>query len=122
MIFLKVRGRAREELILKAERRTLNDERQKKTTKMPSIHHSAFVIQRFEEAEACFQKAIDIARRQQAKSWELRAVVSLSRLWQKAGRRREAYQTLSEVYGWFTEGFDTTDLEKARTLLAELEG
>src|SRR5262249_15256735 len=72
------------------------------------------------EAEVCFHKAIEIARKQQAKSLELRAVMSLSRLWQKQGRRAEAHKMLAEVYGWFTEGFDTVDLQEARTLLDEL--
>ncbi|MBI3301163.1 MAG: hypothetical protein HYZ72_03665, partial [Deltaproteobacteria bacterium] len=72
------------------------------------------------EAEACFQKAIDIARQQQAKSLELRAVMSLSRLWQQQGKKDEARQMLAETYGWFTEGFDTADLQEAKALLAEL--
>jgi predicted ATPase len=72
------------------------------------------------EAEGYFQKAIDIARRQQAKSLELRAAMSLSRLWQQQGKRDEARELLAPVYGWFTEGFDTADLQEARTLLAEL--
>ena len=72
------------------------------------------------EAEACFWKAIEIARRQQAKSPELRAVMSLSRLWQKQGRKEEARQMLAEIYGWFTEGFDTKDLQEAKELLEEL--
>ena len=71
-------------------------------------------------AEACFHKAIDIARRQSAKSLELRAVVSLSRLWQQQGKQEEARQMLAEIYGWFTEGFDTVDLQEARALLTEL--
>jgi predicted ATPase len=58
------------------------------------------------EAEACFHKAIEVARRQQAKSWELRATVSLARLWQSQGKRKEAHKLLIEIYGWFTEGFD----------------
>jgi predicted ATPase len=74
------------------------------------------------EAEECFQKAIDIARKQSAKSLELRAVVSLSRLWQKQGKRAEAHKILAEIYGWFTEGFDTADLKEAKALLAELAG
>jgi predicted ATPase len=65
-------------------------------------------------------KAIEIAREQQAKSLELRAVMSLSRLWQQQGKTKEAHQMLSEVYGWFTEGFDTKDLQEARALLEEL--
>jgi predicted ATPase len=72
------------------------------------------------EAEACFLKAIEIARKQQAKSWELRASVSLARLWQQQGKTREAHQMLSEIYGWFTEGFDTKDLQEAKMLLEEL--
>jgi predicted ATPase len=72
------------------------------------------------EAEACFWKAIEIARKQQAKSLELRAVMSLSRLWQQQGKKDEAWQMLSEICGWFTEGFDTKDLQEAKALLAEL--
>jgi predicted ATPase len=73
------------------------------------------------QAEACFQQALAIARRQQAKSWELRAAMSLSRLWQQQGKRTAAYELLAPVYGWFTEGFDTADLQEAKALLAELE-
>jgi predicted ATPase len=72
------------------------------------------------QAEACFQQALAIARRQQAKSWELRAAVGLSRLWQQQGKRVEAYDLLAPIYGWFTEGFDTADLQEAKALLAEL--
>ena len=72
------------------------------------------------EAETCFRQALDIARRQQAKSWELRAAMSLARLWQRQGKRDAARQVLAEVYGWFTEGFDTADLQEARALLAAL--
>jgi predicted ATPase len=72
------------------------------------------------EAEACFLKAIEIARRQSAKSWELRAVMSLARLWQSQGKRTEAHKLLSEIYGWFTEGFDTKDLQEAKALVEEL--
>jgi class 3 adenylate cyclase/DNA-binding winged helix-turn-helix (wHTH) protein/predicted ATPase len=72
------------------------------------------------QAEACFQQALTIARRQQAKSWELRAAMSLSRLWQQQGKRKEARQLLVPIYGWFTEGFDTADLQEARALLEEL--
>jgi predicted ATPase len=73
-----------------------------------------------QEAEGYFLKAIEIARRQQAKSWELRAVMSLARLWQSQGKKEEARQMLAEIYGWFTEGFDTKDLQEARALLDEL--
>jgi predicted ATPase len=72
------------------------------------------------EAEACFYKAIEIARRQQAKSLELRAVMSLSRLWQQQGKKKEAHQMLAEIYNWFTEGWDTKDLQEAKALLQEL--
>jgi predicted ATPase len=72
------------------------------------------------EAEEYFHKAIEIARQQQAKSLELRAVMSLSRLWQQQGKQDEAHQMLVEIYGWFTEGFDTKDLQEAKALLAEL--
>jgi predicted ATPase len=74
------------------------------------------------EAEVCFQQALDIARRQQAKSWELRAAMSLSRLWQQQGKRPEAYDLLAPIYGWFTEGFETADLQDAKALLEELAG
>jgi predicted ATPase len=72
------------------------------------------------EAEACFQQALAIARRQQAKSWELRAAMSLARLWQRQGKRAEARELLAEIYGWFTEGFDTADLQDARALFKDL--
>ncbi|MBI3798434.1 MAG: hypothetical protein HY268_15910 [Deltaproteobacteria bacterium] len=72
------------------------------------------------EAEACFLKALEIARHQQAKSLELRAVISLARLWQRQGKREEAHELLAEIYGWFTEGFDTKDLQEAKALLEEL--
>ena len=74
------------------------------------------------QAEVCFQQALAIARRQQAKSWELRAAMSLARLWQQQGKRTEAYDLLAPIYGWFTEGFDTADLQEAKALLEELEG
>ncbi len=72
------------------------------------------------EAETCFSKAIDIARSQSAKSLELRAVTSLSRLWQKQGKKQEVCKQLAEIYNWFTEGFDTADLKEAKALLEEL--
>ncbi len=72
------------------------------------------------EAEECFHQALTIARRQQAKLWELRAAMSLSRLWARQGKRQQAWRILAEVYGWFTEGFDTADLQEAKALLAEL--
>jgi predicted ATPase len=65
-------------------------------------------------------QAIEIAHRQQAKSLELRAVMRLSRLWQQQGRRVEAYELLAPIYGWFTEGFDTADVQEAKALLDDL--
>ena len=72
------------------------------------------------EAEECFRKAIEIARQQEARSFELRAVTSLSRLWKQHGKDAEARTMLTDIYNWFTEGFDTADLKEARTLLDEL--
>jgi predicted ATPase len=73
-----------------------------------------------EEAEACFRQALEIARGQQAKALELRAAMSLSRLWQQQGKQTEARALLAPIYGWFIEGFDTTDLQEAKTLLEAL--
>jgi predicted ATPase len=72
------------------------------------------------DAESCFRQALDVARRQQAKSLELRAAASLARLWQRQGKRAEAGELLAPIYGWFTEGFDTADLREAKALLEEL--
>ena len=73
-------------------------------------------------AETCFQHALDIARQQHAKSWELRAATSLARLWQRQGKREAARTLLAPVYNWFTEGFDTADLQEAKAVLEELKG
>jgi predicted ATPase len=73
-----------------------------------------------QEAGTYFQQALDLARQQQAKLFELRAAMSLSRLWHQQGQRARARQLLAEVYGWFTEGFDTADLQKAKARLAAL--
>jgi predicted ATPase len=72
------------------------------------------------EAETWLQRILDVARRQEAKSLELRAAMSLARLWQQQGKRAEAHALLAPVYNWFTEGFDTADLQEAKTLLAAL--
>jgi class 3 adenylate cyclase/predicted ATPase len=72
------------------------------------------------QAETCFQHALAVARRQQARSWELRAAMSLARLWQQHGKQAEARALLAPIYGWFTEGFDTVDLQEARALLDAL--
>ena len=73
-----------------------------------------------EEAELCFGESINIARKQKAKSWELRTSTSLARLWQSQGKRKEAHNLLAPVYNWFTEGFDTKDLIEAKALLEAL--
>jgi predicted ATPase len=72
------------------------------------------------KAEACFEHALAVARQQQARSWELRASMSMARLWRDQGKRNEARDLLAPVYGWFTEGFDTLDLKEAKFLLEEL--
>ena len=72
------------------------------------------------KAEAYFERALAVARQQQAKSWELRAAMSMARLWRDQGKREEARDLLAPVYGWFTEGFDTLDLKEAKSLLDEL--
>ena len=101
--------RLKGELLLHAGRRMQNAERRTPS----SLQHSA-------QAEACFQQAIAIARRQQAKSWELRAATSLARLWQRQGKKAEARELLAPVYDWFTEGFDTPDLQEAKSLVEAL--
>ena len=73
-----------------------------------------------EEVEACFQKAIEIAQHQHSRSWELRAATSLARLWQGQGKVAEARELLAPVYDWFTEGFETADLQEAKALLNDL--
>src|SRR5262249_4822324 len=73
------------------------------------------------KAEAYFKHALAVARQQQAKSWELRAAMSLARLWRDEGKVLQARELLAPVYGWFTEGFDTRDLKDARALLNELQ-
>jgi predicted ATPase len=72
-------------------------------------------------AEACFERALAVAREQQAKSWELRAAMSMARLWRSQGKRQQAHDLLAPVYDWFTEGFDTLDLEEAKSLLEQLK-
>ena len=85
-----------------------------------AIPSSSFTIHRFSQAEACFQQALDLARQRREKSLELRAAMSLARVWQKQGKKIRAHQLLHEVYGWFTEGFDTADLQQAKALLSAL--
>jgi predicted ATPase len=71
-------------------------------------------------AEAYFERALSIARQQQARSWELRAAMNMARLWRDQGKRQQAHDLLAPVYGWFTEGFDTLDLKEAKGLLEQL--
>jgi predicted ATPase len=71
-------------------------------------------------SEGHFKHSLSVARKQQAKSWELRAAMSMARLWRDQGKREEAHELLAPVYGWFTEGFDTLDLKEAKALLDEL--
>jgi len=71
------------------------------------------------KAEAYFERALAVARKQQAKSWDLRVAMSMPRLWREQGRRDEARELLASVYNWFTEGFDTLDLKEAKALLDE---
>jgi len=77
-------------------------------------------VQDAPKAEKYFERAIAVAQQQQAKSWELRAAMSMARLWRSRGKSQQARELLAPVYGWFTEGFDTLDLKEAKALLAEL--
>jgi predicted ATPase len=72
------------------------------------------------KAQTCFERALAVARQQQAKSWELRAAMSMARLWRDQGKPQQARELLAPIYGWFTEGFDTLDLKEAKALLDEL--
>ena len=74
-----------------------------------------------QKAQTYFERALIVARQQQAKSWELRAAMSMARLWRDQGKREEARELLAPVYGWFTEGHDTLDLKEAKALLGELQ-
>jgi predicted ATPase len=73
------------------------------------------------KAEACFERALTVARAQQAKSWELRAAMSMARLWHDQGKRQQAHDLLAPIYDWFTKGFDTLDLKEAKALLEQLK-
>jgi predicted ATPase len=89
-------------------------------SRVPNTQHLTPSTQAEAEAEACFLQAFEIADQRQAKSLELRVVMSLSRLGQQQGRKEGARKILTEIFGWFTEGFDTVDLKEAKALLAEL--
>ena len=88
-----------------------------RTAGLPGLHNTRQPGTLLVEAAAWLQRALDMARRQEAKSLELRAAMSLSRLWQQQGRQTEAHALLAPIYGWFTEGFDTADLQEAKVLL-----
>jgi DNA-binding winged helix-turn-helix (wHTH) protein/tetratricopeptide (TPR) repeat protein len=108
----------------KSEIKASRESRQVKTSQdkseVASPQHPAPSTQ--VEAEACFQRALDLARGQSAKALELRTAMSLSRLWHQQGKKDKARQMLAEIYSWFTEGFDTADLQEAKVLLEELGG
>jgi len=116
--------RLKGELTLQQANQKVKGKRRKKSSvvssqlSVPNFQSPAVKVQ--SEAEECFHKAIEIARKQQAKSLELRATMSLARLWRQQGKKAEAHGMLSEIYNWFTEGFDTKDLQEAKALLEEL--
>jgi class 3 adenylate cyclase/predicted ATPase len=119
------RGQAAAGLTVLAEALTLTDKTEERWYE-PELHRCKGVLllslspEYHGEAETCFQQALAVARQQQARSWELRAAMSLSRLWQQQGKRVEARALLAPIYSWFTEGFDTADLREAKALLEEL--
>jgi predicted ATPase len=118
-------GRCEEGLTLLAEALALTNDREERRWEaelyrlkgeLLLVHAAAHHA----EAETCFRHALDVARHQQAKSWELRAAMSLAHLWQQQGKRDAARELLAPIYGWFTEGFDTADLKEAKALLDAL--
>ena len=111
--------RLKGELTLQLEARDLRLETSPASAQASSLKSLASQVVE-QEAEGYFQKAIDIARQQQAKSLELRATISLARLWQQQSKLHEAHTMLANIYNWFTEGFDTVDLKEAKVLLDEL--
>jgi predicted ATPase len=118
-------GRTAEGLRVLAEALTLVDKngerwREAELHRLKGELLLALPTDRQAEAEACFQQALAVARRQQAKSSELRAAMSLCRLWQRQGKCIDARELLAPIYGWFTEGFDTADLQEAKALLETL--
>jgi predicted ATPase len=112
--------RLKGELLLAQESKSQKSKVKNLKSKIPSIQHLTPSTQVEAEAETCFRKAIEIAQGQHAKSLELRATMSLARLWQSQGKKKDAHVLLSAIYNWFTEGFDTKDLQEARELLEQL--
>jgi adenylate cyclase len=115
-------GRTAEGLQALVEAHTLMEQHEERWWEAEVYHLRGILLQRQpgtpqEETETWLQRALDVARRQQAKSLELRAAMSLARLWQRQGKRAQARVLLAEVYDWFTEGFDTADLQEAQALL-----
>jgi predicted ATPase len=109
-------GAAREGL--EAEERTGHRQWEAELHRLEGL--ALFGLNRLDEGQTALEEALRIARRQQAKAYELRAATSLAQLWGEQGRRAAARDLLAPVYGWFTEGFDTVDLKEARGLLGEL--
>jgi hypothetical protein len=112
--------RVKGELLLMQEGKEESQKSKVKAQKSKVPNPQSQILEPRLEAEACFLKAIEIAQRQQAKLYELRSLLSLVKLWHRQGKTQEAYQRLSELSRWFTEGFDTADLQEAKTLLEEL--
>jgi DNA-binding winged helix-turn-helix (wHTH) protein/predicted ATPase len=110
--------RIKGELLLAQESKSQKSKVKSQKSGNPNLNSQ--ILDPDSEAETCFLKAINIARQQQAKSLELRATMSLARLWQQQGKRHEAHKLLSDIYNWFTEGFDTQDLQEAKALIEAL--
>jgi predicted GNAT family N-acyltransferase len=111
--------RSKQNFVASAARRSKKNEKAKDKKQRAKVETD---VQAEAEAEACFLKALETSRQQQAKSLELRAATSLAHLWRQQGKEADAYELLSNVYNWFTEGFDTKDLQEAKALLKELGG
>jgi predicted ATPase len=118
-------GRCEEGLTLLAEALALTNDREERRWEAELYRLKGEILlvhaaAHHAEAETCFRQALDVARHQQAKSWELRAAMSLAHLWQQQGKHTEARELLAPIYSWFPEGFDTADLQEAKALLEEL--
>jgi hypothetical protein len=103
-----------------AEALLRNVEHLKRMRPLAEVRATIYLARDAAKAQSYFERALAVARQQQAKSWELRAAMSMARLWRDQGKRDEARELLAPVYGWFTEGFDTLDLKEAKVLLDEL--